>query len=426
MTLYMNSMELRNIHTLNRPYAGLVKCLTVLFILFSTQCFKYINWNPTYAGWCSYFIYVFIAGWTFLYRNRLSTIYMPLKKELWMLIILFLLGNLMRIILNTGYSLYDERQYIFGISVFLFYYIFYVYNMEEQDIIDIFLVIALCVFCIQIFQIVFPERAIFGIYDEEKRISSRMVAEVRNGIYRFRLSGVLFTLFCLYYYWNKLLVRIRWKNAILFSVLFASMYLYLTRQIIFATLFTLAFSFLFIRNSSTKLKAIAIITACGLVALYFISDLFGEFYTRTLNESNAENIRLISLKFYWEKIVSSPFSFLFGYGHPQFLQKWAKLGLYSNDIGFIGEMFHYGLLWILFYFYTVYLIVLKYGRMLPLYIRLFVFGTSVNSILIFPYRAAGEYFVWASMLYIASLYIARYQTIVIENNTEKYAGISIG
>lgn len=406
---------------------SVLSCLIVMFILFSTQFFTYVNWNPTYGGWCSYLIYMLIIWYAYVNKWRFRYIYNPFRKEVVILLLYPLFATMIRSAINIDYSLlYEERRYIFGPSVFLFYYIYRMYNFGERDIIRIFTVISLTIFCIQIFQQIFPRMAIFGVYNEDMRYSTHAIAEIRNGIFRFRLPGYFFTLYCLYYYWNKLLVRIRWKDAILFSVLFASMYLYLTRQIIFATLFTLAFSFLFIRNSSTKLKAIAIITACGLVALYFISDLFGEFYTRTLNESNAENIRLISLKFYWEKIVNNPFSFLFGYGHPQFLQKWAKLGLYSNDIGFIGEMFHYGLLWILFYFYTVYLIVLKYGRMLPLYIRFFVFGTSVNSILIFPYRAAGEYFVWASMLYIASLYIARYQTIVIENNTEKYAGISIG
>lgn len=386
----------------------------IAFILFLTQFFGYAYWNPTYAGWCSYFIYAFIIAFVYFYKNNLQTIYAPFKNKIWVLLFLPLLGMAVRQIISPGFSLYEERQYIFPFATFLFYYIYYICDCREQDIIKIFLFISLCIFCIQVFQIAFPEKAVFGIYNEELRDSNKAIAEIRNGIYRFRIPGFFFTLFCIYYYWNKLLLRITPKDILLFSILLASMYLYLTRQIMFATFFTLTCSFLFIKNTGFKEKSIAVIIACGLIGLYFASDLFGEFYTKTLQETNTDNIRWVGTKFYWEKICDSPFTFLFGNGHPQSLQKWTKLGLHPSDIGFIGAMFYHGVLWILFYFYTVYLIVVKYGRMLPLYIKLFVFGTFIDSIMIFPYLNAHEYLVWASMLYIASLYIGRYQADLLE------------
>lgn len=390
--------------------------LIIAFILFSTQFFGYADWNPTYAGWSSYFIYAFIIAFVYLYKNNLPTICVPFKNKVWVLLFLPLLGMVVRQIIYPGSSLYEERHYIFSIATFLFYYIYYICDCREQDIIKIFLFISLCIFCIQVFQIVFLEKAVFGIFDEELRSSRKAIAEIRNGIYRFRIPGYFFTLFCIYYYWNKLLLRITQKDVLLFSILLASMYLYLTRQIMFATFFTLTCSFLFIKSSSFKEKSIAVIIVCVLIGLYFANDLFGEFYKSTLQETNTGNIRWVATKFYWEKICGSPFTFLFGSGHPQSLQKWRELGLHPSDIGFIGEMFHYGVLWILFYFYTVYLIIIKYGRMLPLYIKLFVFGTFIDSILIFPYRDAKEYLVWVSMLYIASLYIGRYQTDLLKDN----------
>lgn len=393
---------------------SITSTLIVVFILFSTQFLRYANWNPTYAGWCSYFINAFIVAYTYIYKDKIQNIRTPFREEMWMLLSLFLFGTIARLIIYPDSSLYEERHYILAYSAFLFYYIYHICDYGEQDIINIFLTISLCIFCIQVFQITFPERAVFGIYDEEIRNSHKAIAEIRNGIYRFRIPGYFFTLFCIYYYWNKLLLRITQKDVLLFSILLASMYLYLTRQIMFATFFTLTCSFLFIKSSSFKEKSIAVIIACGLIGLYFASDLFGEFYKSTLQETNTGNIRWVATKFYWDKICNNPFTFLFGNGHPQSLQKWMGLGLYPSDIGFIGEMFHYGVLWILFYFYTVYLIIFKYGRMLPLYIRLFVFGTFIDSILIFPYQSAKEYLVWVSMLYIASLYIGRYQTDLLK------------
>lgn len=390
--------------------------LIIAFIFFSTQFFRYADWNPTYAGRCTYFVYAFIMAFVYFYKNNLRVIYAPFKNEVWMLLYLFLFGTIVRLIIYPDSSLYEERYYILAISTFLFYHIYYICNCREHDIIKIFLFISLCIFCIQVFQIAFPEKAVFGIYDEELRNSRKAIAEIRNGIYRFRIPGYFFTLFCIYYYWNKLLLRITQKDVLIFSILLVSMYLYLTRQIIFATFFTLTCSFLFIKSSSFKEKSIAVIIACGIIGLYFANDLFGEFYKKTLQETNTGNIRWVATKFYLEKICSSPFTFLFGNGNPQSLQKWKELGLHPSDIGFIGEMFHYGVLWMLFYFYTVYLIVVKYGRMLPLYIKLFVFGTFIDSIMIFPYRSAHEYLVWVSMLYIASLYIGRYQTDLLKDN----------
>lgn len=174
----------------------------------------------------------------------------------------------------------------------------------------------------------------------------------------------------------------------------------------FATAFTLVCSIFFIQNNKIKMKYVIIIAVCGMMCFYFIDILFEEFYDRTLKETNAHNIRWIATNFYWQKICEDPITFLFGNGHPKLLYKWQEKGLHPSDIGFIGEMFHYGVLWIALYFYSVYMILVKYGRKLPLYIKLFVLGTFTNSIMIFPYRNSCEYLVWTTMLYVASLYIA--------------------
>ena len=385
-----------------------VSFLIVAFILFSTQFFNYMNWNPTYAGWCSYFIYAFILLYVYVNRSHYQYTYDPFRKELWILLLYPLFSIIIGFIINIDFSLlYEERRYIFAFSAFLFYYIYKIYNFGEDDIVKIFTVIAIAIFCIQIFQIIFPKMGMFGIYDEEMQNSRHAIAEIRNGIYRFRLPGLFFTLYCLYYYWNRLLLKITVRDCIHFAVLSVSTYLYLTRQIMFATAFTLTCSVLFIQSNRIKMKYIFIMVMCGMMLLYFIDVLFKEFYDKTLKEVNPHNIRWIATKFYWQKICEDPMTFLFGNGHPKLMHKWQEKGLHPSDIGFIGEMFHYGVLWIAIYFYSVYMILIKYARKLPLYIKLFVLGTFTNSIMIFPYRNSSEYLVWATILYVASLYITR-------------------
>ena len=395
-----------------------VSCQTIAFVLFSTNFFNYAGWDQTYAGWCSYFIYVFLICYVYFHRDKISAVFTSFKKELWVLILLPLLGTVIRSLLSSG-SFINERQYILPLSVFLFYYIYNIYRIEEQDICNIFTAIALCAFGIQIVQLLYPQSAVFGIYDEGIRQSRHVMVEIRNGIYRFRLETYFFTLFCLYYYWNRLLAKLTLRNIALFSVFLASTYLYLTRQIMIAVVITLMCSYLFIKNTKARVVSIMLIGILSLVLLQYSSELFKELFNRTKTELVSMNVRVISTGFYWEKICENPITFLFGNGHPTLLSKWAKKGLFPSDIGLIGEMFYYGILWIILYLYTVYLILVKYGKRLPLYIKLFVFGTFTNSIMIFPYRNDAEYFVWTTILYLASLYLGRYRNTTCTDKTIK-------
>jgi len=352
----------------------------------------------------------------FFNRARISAVYTSFEKELWVLMLLPLSDTVIRSLLS-GSSFINERQYILALSAFLFYYIYNICRIGEQDITNIFTVIALCAFGIQIYQILFPQSAVFGIYDEGIRQPRHAVAEIRNGIYRFRLETYFFTLFCLYYYWNRLLAKLTLRNIVLFSVFLASTYLYLTRQIMIAAVITLICSYFFIKSTKARIVSVMLIGILSLALLQYSDELFKDLFNRSHTEIGSINIRLVSIGFYWGKICENPVAFLFGSGHPAMLGKWAERGLYPSDIGLIGEMFHYGILWIMLYLYTVYLILMKYGRRLPLYIKLFVFGTFTNSIMIFPYRNDAEYFVWATILYLASLYLGRYRNTACTDKT---------
>ena len=87
-----------------------------------------------------------------------------------------------------------------------------------------------------------------------------------------------------------------------------------------------------------------------------------------------------------------------------------------TDIGIIGQWFIYGLIWIILYVFMVFNIVIRYRKKIPLYIRLFVIGTFINSAWIFPYRREYEFFIWTVVLYISSIYIYQYDYKNIRKN----------
>lgn len=380
----------------------------IILIIFTTRFFNYSNWNHTLAGWCSYFLYGYLALKTYNNRVYIQSIKSPFSKWIRSIIVLHLLC-LITMLIIYGQSPIEGKTLFFSLMIFFLFYYYHLYKIQERTIIQIFTVIGLFIFAIQIVQQFFPSIAIFGIsYTDNNNVD--VMVEIRNGLYRYRLSGVFFVLFCLYYYWTKLLHKVSFKNLVLFFIFSSSIYLFLTRQIMFATLVTLALSSLFVTNKKRRITILTI-TIIFIGIIYSYSDaLFGELINKTQEQVSEDDIRAVAYSVYWNRITSNLLTFFLGNGYPPefyFLQE--KMRLFTSDIGFVGQMYHYGIIWVLFYFYIIYVMIIKYRRLIPLYIRLFLFGTAVNSIMVFPCSSPYEFFIWSSIIYICSLYIIQYK-----------------
>lgn len=386
----------------------LIQWMIIFFLIFTTGGFRYKGWDPTHNGQSSYFLFLLIALYVLWQRKYLLRIRIPFKHEVIILTLLPLLC-LITIILVNGESWYEERIHILHPLCFLIYFIYFISGTRESDILNAFTILGLAIFFIQIIQIIMPEWAIFGV-DKNDRI-----IEVRNGIPRFRLETYFITILCLYYYWNKMCVKLSVRNIVLFSIFLCSLYLYLTRQLIFATLVTILCTRFFVNFSKVNIRVVCMTLVLAVGLFITFDSLLGTLVTKTVKELNTQNIRWIELDYYWGKIRETSFSFLFGSGHIVQYKEYANILMTSRDIGIIGEMYHYGFLWVLMYGYMLYLILWKYRKLLPLYIRMYVFGTSVNSLFIFPYRVGMEFMIWSSVLYIASLYIIHFQKQLIVN-----------
>lgn len=385
-----------------------------LFLVFGSKFFNYVNWNLTIAGQLSYFIYAILIVYIYKYKNKIKRYKTPIDSWIIKLMIIPLLCIITRILIE-GSSLYEQRTLIVLVLTFGFYYYFKISQISEKKIIRLFTIYGICVLIIQIIQQFIPDRAVFGVASPESdQFLWYGLAEKRNGIYRYRIDAIPITLFCMYYYWTKLCNKMNIINFLLFICFFTSMYLFLTRQVIFASIICLATSFLFIKNTKMKIWVIFITSIIGYVILTNADILFGKLLEQTQEDATEDNIRLLEITFFWNKIIDNPLSFLFGNGYPQILTYWGeRYRMYNTDIGFIGAMYNHGIFWPLFYFYVVYKLLFKYGKELPLYIKLFVFGTAINSILIFPWRQTEEFFLWSAILYIVSLYLTKHNKLIV-------------
>lgn len=133
--------------------------------------------------------------------------------------------------------------YLFLVLSFSMFFVLYRLKATERLLLKIVISFAVIVFVLQVFQQFRPSDVLFAKYSEEMLMRMDSYAEIRNGLYRWRFETYTITLLALYYSWSKLLEHFTYRRLLLAGCLFASMYLYLTRQVMFSTVITLASSF---------------------------------------------------------------------------------------------------------------------------------------------------------------------------------------
>ena len=231
------------------------------------------------------------------------------------------------------------------------------------------------------------------------------VIEIRNGVFRFRIETVCFAMLIVFFYWEQLLKKIRLRAIILFVFSLASIYLFLTRQIIIAVLFSIFLSVFLVKNRKLKIWTLCLLAVLCVIFYNWGNLFFEELIESSRNETNNDNIRIHSAFFFLEKILANPISFFLGNGTPKEAVNWGlKEGFWISDVGFIGECFIYG-----FFYIAVYPIILwkvyKYRNCVPLYIKMYIISTFLISVMIFPYRTRVEFMIWSMVLYICDLHI---------------------
>ena len=355
--------------------------------------------------------YLLIMLVAFSQRRKYVNIEMPMRKFVIALAVIPILCIITR--MYAGDMGFDTITPYMASATFLVYFILHEYKVSEKVLVSCLIKTALIIFLIQVVQQLMPSSAVFGVSDPNSYFYNGEMAEIRNGLYRYRIVCFIVSLIALYYSWQKINERRNLLNLSIFVALACSVYLYLTRQLMFTSIVTIACSFIFMKKRKGKILLLVSI-AIFLFMIYSYSDvLFGELLTQTKDEKTSDNIRMLSLAFYWDKIVSDPLSFFLGNGiHPQ-LQYWGRMYYFwPTDIGIFGAWFFYGFFEVITYLLLVWNILVRKSSNLPLYIKLFVFGTFINCFMIFPYLKAYEYMVWAIVLYICDLHIVNNKKLV--------------
>lgn len=263
----------------NKTNNGIVCVLTWAIILLQTNFFRFKYWTGDISHYFDYALFVYIVYCLIRYNAfaKKNIIYGKVVKFL----MLIPLCSYFLKISAEGWGNGNVLFYLNLILSFGVYFLFSQLHASEEIIVKIIVSSALVVFFIQVFQQIRPSGVLFAEYSEDSLLRMGDYAEVRNGIYRWRLETYFITLFAMYYTWCKLLKSYSIKRLVVFVCILASMYLYMTRQVMFASVVTLALSF-FLDKQRLKSWHIVLFVV-GVALLYFFSDvLFGGNYSAPL------------------------------------------------------------------------------------------------------------------------------------------------
>lgn len=384
----------------------------ILFIVLATSGFSNINWNPTYGGWVNNILYYGFA--VYLIVGRKERPKCNFYKEVLLLTFIPFLS------IFNSWSIYSQspsRSFVLLLGQFtwVIYFLLHKYKVEEQTILKALFYVALFLVAIQIIQQFTYPNAPFGTMSENTMIESRAVeaAEQRNGLWRFRMhQNGYYTAPILFAMWIWIRKKTTPKLAMFVFLFMVSIYLTLTRQVMFACILTI-FCSVFMGQKKINFTALifGLIFIAGLYIYYDV--LFSSLAEKTQDESTDDNVRLLSASVLWNDSLKTPFTFLFGYGLPDSNSEYGiyifKLrnfwGIYASDVGFIGQIFERGFIYVCICYYMFAKLFFKLKKSIPTYIRMFVMFAGVMSVMIFPCISPAQTIVWVMLLYVCDLHI---------------------
>lgn len=260
-----------------------------------------------------------------------------------------------------GQPFFDSIKGTLPSMIWLLYFILHQYKVKPGSFFKAVFYVAIFIALVQIIQQFTYNNILFGVnVDVDNMNPDEELAPNRNGLWRFRFGDtgyfaaiVLFTLWCSFQKSKKINLRL----GITFLLMLVSIYLTLTRQIIFAALTTLFFSYI-IGKKVRKVWMFAF-GISAVVLLYLYSDLlFTDFFEQTESDINNNNyIRILAANYFWKETFSSVSAMFLGHGIPvsgEFLKLHLELmedyRFFVSDVGFIGMMWKHGIIYVIICF----------------------------------------------------------------------------
>lgn len=399
-----------------RNVQALFMVVFLFVILLLTKGLHFSGWNmfPRFAT-IRYIGLFFVPILAFaIYNRAVRTSRMYHKKFVLYVFFASLFSySLRNIFYDTGLG-YGLENNLFVAFVFCSYIIFHYLKVPEKLLIKSLTFVGLIVLFIQVFQQIHPEMAVFSMYTEEMRqemgLSQDYITGMRNGLYRFMPIAQHFPLFLLCYYFSKVLRKFSLKYLFLAFAFAASTYLMLTRMFMICAGICCLFIYIYQKNKKKSKFGTAIIAIVGVALLISYSDvLFSQLFSSQDSDIDYSSAaRLDCIPFILYQAIQNPLLFIVGHGYPALLWRWGeKFGYWYNDVGVLGQIYPYGIIWAIVYFVTVYKLLIKRKNKIPIYIRAYILSLLCICFMMSSYgNSLDMTLLWCIILYISDLYIS--------------------
>jgi len=383
------------------------KALLVLGIiwLYLSNCFGYNKFGQikmSYAIECLLYVIPLLMSYRSINKHR-NTMYF--HNEVILLMILPLISGFSSIMVFKQ-NIYQTLVAWVPSLLWATYYLLHTYKVPYSKALNFLLLFTFIGVAIMTIQQFIPNQAMFGVLDVNE---SDHIAEVRNGLYRFRIGGAACAgLFLFTLYFGKLINEYKRKLILISIILALYLYLTLTRQTILAALVVIVATYLMSSKKNISFKSL-LFAFILLIFFYFYRDqLFGSFIDQTVEQTSEEDIRLVEYTYFSNEIFTNPMIFIFGTGIPHAS---SPLGayyksladnylLFTSDIGIVGTWFNYGIIYIILFLWITYKIIIKMRKYIPTYMKIYYFSVIIILPLAFPWGTNINNMLWAFILYI--------------------------
>ena len=245
-----------------------------------------------------------------------------------------------------GQPIWDGIKATLSSLLLLFYFVLHRYKIKVGSIMQAILYIALFIAAMQVIQQFTYPHVLFGVHLDEQLKAGEEITSTRNGLWRFRFGTAgYFTAFTMFTIWVKTNKKLMGWTLVLFGLMLVSIYLTLTRQVIFSAVLVLFLSY-FMGREKINIWALII----GMLIIGHGVPFSGEFLR--LNE-NLKNVN----------------------------------HFFVTDVGFIGMMWRFGIPYVLVCYSLLYKVFWSFREAVPSYIRFFVLFTTIMSVMISLYMS---------------------------------------
>lgn len=380
------------------------KILNIIYLfmglLLVSHYFRYSLWDTTSGPKLIQIYMAFTYIYIFLKINILKKSYDSNYKIVIWLLLSGTVTILVSLVSDLGF-IKSQRDIMLVLSAIPIYFFLKARRVSKKEIIGTFSVYLIITVIIQIYQQINFSNPLFGLAWTDN--GEAFTAYQRNDLFRFNIGIAILGEFCLCYFWSRVCEHRSFFLISLFIVSAISVYLYLTRQYMVATLLSILISLFMIKDKKIRRWGFVGVLTFSIILVVNYDIFFKGIVEYSKSNTYSTDIRKVAYSFILYHVFDNPIMWLTGHGHTYDEILWTKKGLYTSDIGFVGQMYLMGIVWVIVYFYTVYKFIWKKRKRTPLYLKLFFFCTFVHSPMVFPYPNLPSSFVWMICLYLCSL-----------------------